>query len=149
MNGVESHSGVPAKKARRFPVWGGPLIIFGALAFIVCAERLGFAHGPPCFLRLMTGLYCPGCGGTRAFFALSHGEIGKSIRFNPWTIILIAGLMLWGGKRMIRWLAPGSRWGRPLQLKAAWLWGLLIAVILFGILRNLPWWPFTLLAPPA
>ena len=27
------------------------------------------------------------------------------------------------------------------------MWGVLIAVLLFGILRNLPWAPFTALAP--
>lgn len=134
--------------ARRTRLWIGPAIIFGALAFVVFAERMGFAHGPPCLLRQLTGLNCPGCGGTRAFFALSHGEIAKSIRFNPWTLILVTGLGIWGVKRLIRAVFPDSRLGRPLQLRASWLWGLLVVIVAFGVLRNLPWWPFTWLAPP-
>lgn len=37
----------------------------------------------PCVMRSMLGLYCPGCGGTRAFFLLIHGQIGKSLLYNP------------------------------------------------------------------
>lgn len=37
----------------------------------------------PCLLNLFTGLYCPGCGGTRAFRYLITGHIFKSIYYNP------------------------------------------------------------------
>jgi hypothetical protein len=29
-----------------------------------------------------------------------------------------------------------------------WAWSLAAFVLVFGLVRNLPWWPFTLLVPP-
>lgn len=37
----------------------------------------------PCLFNKVTGLCCPGCGGTRAMRALLHGEILKSIYDYP------------------------------------------------------------------
>lgn len=37
----------------------------------------------PCLFHKATGLYCPGCGGTRAFFALLHGNIRESLHYHP------------------------------------------------------------------
>lgn len=42
-----------------------------------------FRQGIPCLFHLATGLYCPGCGGTRATIFLLHGHIGTSIRYHP------------------------------------------------------------------
>ena len=37
----------------------------------------------PCTFKQMTGLYCPGCGGTRAFTALVRHHFVKSFKYNP------------------------------------------------------------------
>lgn len=39
-----------------------------------------------CVLRTATGLYCPGCGGTRAFRMLFHGDIIQSIIYHPFVM---------------------------------------------------------------
>lgn len=36
-----------------------------------------------CAFRRITGLYCPGCGGTRSFVYLIHGHIIKSLAYHP------------------------------------------------------------------
>lgn len=36
-----------------------------------------------CVFRTLTGIYCPGCGGTRAFHLLFHGDIAGSLIYNP------------------------------------------------------------------
>jgi len=38
---------------------------------------------PPCPIRYLTGLYCPGCGSLRAMHALLHGELARAWAMNP------------------------------------------------------------------
>ncbi len=38
---------------------------------------------PPCLFHILTGYYCPGCGGTRAVKALFHGHILKAVYYHP------------------------------------------------------------------
>ena len=38
---------------------------------------------PPCLFHLITGYYCPGCGGTRAVRALFKGQLLKSAYYHP------------------------------------------------------------------
>ena len=40
-------------------------------------------QGFTCQFHLLTGLYCPGCGGTRALRALLSGNLLLSIRYHP------------------------------------------------------------------
>lgn len=40
-------------------------------------------HGFPCVFHSITGLYCPGCGMTRAVKSLLGGRILDSLRYNP------------------------------------------------------------------
>lgn len=42
-----------------------------------------------CYIRIHYKLYCPGCGGTRAFLAITHGHIIKSLYYNPIIFLLI------------------------------------------------------------
>lgn len=37
----------------------------------------------PCMFHAMTGLYCPGCGGTRAVKALLRGDVWLSFCYHP------------------------------------------------------------------
>lgn len=49
--------------------------------------------GFPCLFQLLTGLYCPGCGGTRALRAIIHGELLLSLQYHPlvlYTVVMIA-----------------------------------------------------------
>ena len=42
-----------------------------------------------CIYRDMIGLYCAGCGGTRAFYHLVHGHIIMSFLCNPFVLYMI------------------------------------------------------------
>lgn len=46
------------------------------------AKRAGLIPGF-CIFRALTGIYCPGCGGTRAFHLLFRGDIVGSLMHNP------------------------------------------------------------------
>lgn len=38
---------------------------------------------PPCLFYLITGYYCPGCGGTRAVRALAGGRFLRAVYYHP------------------------------------------------------------------
>jgi hypothetical protein len=49
-----------------------------------------------CPFRALTGYPCPGCGMTRAFSAIAHGEPLRAILYNPLSpVLFVAGLLVW------------------------------------------------------
>jgi hypothetical protein len=51
-----------------------------------------------CPFRSLTGLLCPGCGMTRAFCALGHGELMRAIHFNALSPLLyLSFAIVWVG----------------------------------------------------
>ncbi len=52
---------------------------------------------PPCLFHKFTGLYCMGCGGTRATFALIRLDICRSLYYHP--MVVYVGIV--GGWFMI------------------------------------------------
>ncbi|HVJ39165.1 MAG TPA: DUF2752 domain-containing protein [Stenotrophomonas sp.] len=97
----------------------------------------------PCLFRTLTGFYCPGCGMTRALHALVHLDLVTALRMNPLLIVGLAtvpGLVAWKAGWRARWFAPVvSVMSRP----NFWL----VLLPAYWIARNLPWFPFTALAP--
>lgn len=54
----------------------------------------------PCFFNTILGIYCPGCGGTRALSALLHGNILLSIWYHPlifYAAVVYLGFMITQG----------------------------------------------------
>ena len=108
---------------------------FAALTVLLYLFPVGkYRFWPPCVFHKLTGLYCPGCGNTRALSALLHGHFGESLRNNLLLIPMIAALVLVVAR-------PKVGYNRFFACGAA------AVVILFFILRNIPAYPFTLLAP--
>lgn len=105
-----------------------------------------FSFYPQCHLHQLTGLLCPGCGSTRCLNALLQGQFTEAARKNALAFVLLpligAYALVWGWS----WVAGRPvRWHRHIT---PWLGACLVAtLIVFGILRNLPWYPFTLLTP--
>jgi len=98
-----------------------------------------------CIFLRVTGLYCPGCGATRALHALVHFDPLRALEMNALLVIgaPIGGLLaLRALDRLPRWT---DAWLRPVASPALWL-GLVLG---FAVLRNLPWPPFAWLAPGA
>ena len=51
-------------------------------------------QGFPCLFHLLTGLYCPGCGGTRAVRAMMAGNLVLSFQYHPLVLYTAAVLTL-------------------------------------------------------
>lgn len=68
------------------------------------AYNLLLKSGHYCSFKKMTGLYCPGCGGSRAVIALARFDIVNSFKKNavvPVSIILYLIFMMWEGLHRI------------------------------------------------
>lgn len=102
---------------------------------------------PPCPLHYLTGIYCPGCGSLRALHALLHGDIRQAWAMNPLTIVVLP-FILYGLASQV-WLQFRGKGLPQVVLPANSIRALGVAIVLFGIVRNLPMHPFNLLAPGA
>jgi hypothetical protein len=100
---------------------------------------------PQCPLYTLTGLHCPGCGLTRGFHALFHGDVLTAIDYNamiPVYAFVLGYLMI--SMTLIAVRGRGFSW----NILPAWaVYGFLIVAIIFAVVRNLPVYPFNLLAP--
>lgn len=97
---------------------------------------------PVCQFHRLTGLNCPGCGGTRALYALLHGNFFTALHDNA---LLVFGLAATGLR--CAWFAVNQKRGRTSGefFPAKFLWPLLAIVVVFTVLRNLP--AFAFLSP--
>ena len=122
---------------------------------VSCLALLGFAvlhlfapeeHGfyPKCGLYTLTGLHCPGCGSLRALHHLSHGEVLAALDSNAVLTLGLIVSLVWGLARW--WRGRLFPWQRALTGGRGVVVGMVL-VVLFGVLRNLPWFPFVVLAP--
>jgi hypothetical protein len=92
---------------------------------------------------MLTGLYCPGCGTMRTIHALAHLDPVAALGLNPLAVAMVPFLLFWWG----RWLVNAWR-GRPRRTTLAhpaYLWAFLALVLVYWVVRNLPFGAF--LAP--
>lgn len=97
----------------------------------------------PCPFHLVTGLYCPACGVSRMCMALLQFDLAAALQANALLVCLLPVLALVLAVSGVRYVQTGrfslSRW------QSAAVWGMVVLLVVFGILRNLPW--FAYLAP--
>ncbi|MCX7550423.1 DUF2752 domain-containing protein [Xanthomarina sp. F2636L] len=100
---------------------------------------------PKCLFYSATNLYCPGCGSQRAIHQILHGQIMAGLKYN----YLIGFLVLVLGYQLYVYISQEqfnkntkNILHKPMATKF-----ILILVIFFWILRNIPFYPFNTLAP--
>lgn len=100
---------------------------------------------PPCPLLRFTGFACPGCGLTRGFHALLHGDVLTALDFNALIpLVLLFFGYIFASLISVAWRGKGvliGNWNLGL------LWVMLGSLVVFGVVRNLPYYPFTVLFP--
>lgn len=130
-----------------------------ALGACACAATSAYvyavdpAHGayPQCLLYQTTGLYCAGCGATRACHALLHGRLLEALHDNVLFVsllpiaIVLAALYAARAWRADRW--PTLHLPERHLLRGGL--GIVALMFLFMAIRNLPGAPFDLLRPLA
>ena len=88
-----------------------------------------------CLFLGLTGLYCPGCGGTRAFFFLFQGKFIKSFIFNPFTMYVTIFYILFMGSHALSNITKGKIKG--LKFRPWYLYTSIAILILQWIVKNI------------
>ena len=110
--------------------------VAGACAVVATHNPDTHQITPPCVLFSHLGIYCPGCGGTRAAYDLMHGDVLGALHMNAFaTLVLIPGAVI----AIVWWLALTLKVPMPKLALPGWLpWAVLIFFGAFSVLRNLP-----------
>jgi hypothetical protein len=115
-----------------FAVGAAAVAAAGYLA-IVDPNRPG--HYPTCPLLLLTGYYCPGCGGLRAVHDLIHGDFAAALSSNLLVVLAVPVVIaLWLDWTRNRLSGRASR----VRIPGGLAWSLLVVLLAFWGLRNLP-----------
>ena len=100
---------------------------------------------PPCVLREMTGIYCPGCGTARAARRAMVGDLAGAFRYNPLAVVM-APLTIY---LLVLFYVDLWRGYTPYRRSAlAVAWFCLIVLLVYSVARNIPLESFDWLRPP-
>ncbi|MCB0474020.1 MAG: DUF2752 domain-containing protein [Flavobacteriaceae bacterium] len=122
------------------------LIFFGILAFfyfIVNPSEVNFM--PRCPLYSTTGIYCPGCGSQRALHDFLHLDLMGVIRHNVLFLLGIFVLLYHLSVESIEIFTKKKVKNVLYYPKTPLIF--LGIILIYWVLRNLPYYPFNLLAP--
>jgi hypothetical protein len=145
----------PLSCRRRLLVRGGILAVVAAIAagglYVVAVVPPGDdTYYPKCNFHQLTGLHCPGCGMTRSLHAAVNGHFAQAVAYNLLAPVFLPLVAVTVVRALWSWLwdrpsrgpsGPPRRWSR-------WVpWVAFGVIVAFGVARNIPVYPFTLLAP--
>jgi len=83
-----------------------------------------------CILNEKLNLYCPGCGGTRAFYALIDGDFADAFLYNPFLFTVFIPLIVYVFAVLVRRLITG-KWVPPVISSSKMV--KTVAAVFFGI----------------
>lgn len=127
--------------------WAAPVAIAtcfaGAASYVLVTNPTdaGANDISTCIVKLTTGLDCPGCGGTRAFYYLMTGNIPEAARHHAFAVFaapfLVWLYVAWAVKRVTGKQIPTPTIGPKVLGLFLGAWAV------WMVLRNLPFAPFT------
>lgn len=106
--------------------------VAGVLFYYVLLPHLSL---PDCVLYTYFGLYCPGCGGTRAFVSLLHGHFLLSLWYHP---VVPYSALIFGAFMLTQALARLTRFRyfHGLSFHNWYLYGALVIIGANFIIKN-------------
>ncbi|MGP4028818.1 DUF2752 domain-containing protein [Actinomadura sp. 3N407] len=119
---------------------GVVVLTAAVVSYIAAVDPNEQGHYPTCPFLSLTGLQCPGCGSMRTIHALAHGHVGDALALNVFAVTMIPVLAFF----WFRWAKALAR-DRPTRTKTAppaFIWAFFAAVLLFWLVRNLPFGSF-------
>lgn len=129
----------PAARASVASRLASPVLAGATLLAVVAVLHLRDPHQSGsygfCPWLLLTGTYCPGCGGLRAVHDLTHGDVAAAVSSNLLVVALVPlAVTFWVLWMRARW--RGRAHTPPLPARPV-LWSLAVLVPAFTLLRNL------------
>lgn len=122
---------------RRLPTSEG--IALAGVGAVVVARALApdrIEDGPViCPFRLLTGLPCPGCGLTRSWVYLAHGQWGDSFVAHPFGVVAVALVLALVVAVVAARVRRGPAPDLGAQVRRPWLAILLGAWVVFAVAR--------------
>jgi hypothetical protein len=118
----------------------GVALIAGLGGYLAAVDPRQPGSYPTCPFHAITGLWCPGCGSLRAMHDVLHGRLVEALGYNALLMVVlpvavIAGVRVAFNRTQSRGLPA---WAAP--------WALVVLAV-WTVVRNLPYAPFTILAP--
>jgi hypothetical protein len=117
------------------------LIVILASALIIWYIGIESSTGYICMLHAITGLNCPGCGGTRMLDSLLHFKFYQAFRYNPFIFVtspILAVAYIYESIQYIKYCRT-SKYIEYTLISYA------IGLVIFGVIRNI--WIFNWLSP--
>ncbi len=117
-----------------------------ATFWVAFRDPRSYGLGVLCPSRRLLGIYCPGCGTTRAVHDLAQGDFARAWANNPLALLVGIPIGIWLLACLIRGAFAGQTW----RIRAPRWLGLGAAAVLaiYAMLRNVPSPAFDVLRPP-
>lgn len=91
-----------------------------------------------CLFHRITGLYCPGCGGTRALLLFFRGDWLRSLQYHPMVMYLFITFSYILSRYAIAWYQKKhNKKAHPYQPCPWWLWGALVVLCINFAVKNI------------
>lgn len=124
-----------SRTGRRYILRAAAAVAVAALIaiYFIFDPQEGFF--PRCPSRMITGLNCPGCGSQRALHALLHGDVAQAVKYNLLMVAMLPVMGVLTAAEVLRDRYP--RFYNAANSRTLCII-LLAAVIIWGVVRNLP-----------
>lgn len=119
---------------------GAAAAAISSLAYVIARNPHAEQIFPPCVLLHTTGLYCPGCGGTRAAYDLAFGHVGRALHENAFVVLFVIPPAIVA----FAWWVLNSMGVRVprFRITVPMMWSYVGLMGLFWVVRNLPGFEF-------
>jgi hypothetical protein len=130
----------PSRRLNRWLCAAGAVgLTAGGMAFLYRVNpNVADNPYPRCLLKSMTGIDCPGCGGTRAVYSLLHGDVAGAADHNV-LVFLVLPVLAYLVTRFV--LARFDVELPAVRMTRSLAWAMVAVTLVFSLVRNIPGWP--------